>query len=145
MTGYEIYIEKIAKLFANSGDPDQMPHSAASDLGLHCLQITLLQVSRLQWVKKTKQIAKMLIGSKTQHTEKQQLHAGIPDIGQQREHEGKHTHWLCWGLTTHQPLWVILCHLPEKGRKEIEEIVEEVKERDREERGTRVIVKKQKK
>ena len=34
---------------------------------------------------------------------------------------------LCWGLTTHQPLWVILCCLPEKGRKEIEEIVEEMK------------------
>ena len=26
-------------------------HSAASDLGLHCLPITLLRVSRLQWVK----------------------------------------------------------------------------------------------
>ena len=34
---------------------------------------------------------------------------------------------------THQPLWVILCHLPEKGRKEIEQIIEEMKERDREE------------
>ena len=35
-------------------------------------------------------------------------------------------------------MWVILCHLPEKGRKEIEEIhvVEEMKERNREERGT---------
>ena len=33
---------------------------------------------------------------------------------------------------THQPLWVILCCLPEKGRKKIEEIVEEMKERDRE-------------
>ena len=42
----------MAKLFANSGDPDQMPHSVASDLGLHCLQITLLRVSRLQWIKK---------------------------------------------------------------------------------------------
>ena len=31
-------------------------------------------------------------------------------------------------------LWVILCCLPEKGRKETEEIVEEMKERDREER-----------
>ena len=41
----------MAKLFANSEDPDQMPHSAASDLGLHCLPITLLRVSRLQWVK----------------------------------------------------------------------------------------------
>ena len=31
---------QIAKLFANSGDPDQKPHSAASDLGLHYLSIT---------------------------------------------------------------------------------------------------------
>ena len=50
-----------------------------------------------------------------------------------------------WGLTTHYPLWVILCHLPEKGKKEIEEIVEEMKERDREERGTGMKVKKQNK
>ena len=35
--------------------------------------------------------------------------------------------------------------LPEKGRKEIEEIVEEMKERDKEERGTGMKVKKQKK
>ena len=40
-------------LFANSADPD---HSAASDLGLHCLSITLLGVSRLQWVKGTEYI-----------------------------------------------------------------------------------------
>ena len=39
----------MAKIFANSGDPDQMPHSKVSDLGLHCLPITLLKVSRLQW------------------------------------------------------------------------------------------------
>ena len=38
------------ELFANSEDPDQMPHSAASDPGLHCLPITLLRVSRLQCV-----------------------------------------------------------------------------------------------
>ena len=52
---------------------------------------------------------------------------------------------LCWGLTTRQLLRVILCRLPEKGRKEIEERVEEMKERDREERGTGMKVKKQKK
>ena len=42
MSGYIMYIflEKKAKLFANSGDPDQMPHSAVSDQGLHCLPIT---------------------------------------------------------------------------------------------------------
>ena len=53
--------------------------------------------------------------------------------------------WLCWGLTTRQPLRVILCCLPEKGRKEIEELVEEMKAGDREERGTGMKVKKQKK
>ena len=38
------------ELFANSGDPDQTPRSAASDLGLHCLPVTRLGVSSLQWV-----------------------------------------------------------------------------------------------
>ena len=41
----------MVELFANSGDPDQMPHAAASDLGLHCLPVTRLGVSRRQWVK----------------------------------------------------------------------------------------------
>ena len=41
----------MGKLFANNGDPDQTPCSAASDLGLHCLQVTLLGLSILQWVK----------------------------------------------------------------------------------------------
>ena len=36
--------EKI--LLANNVDPDQMPHDVASDLGLHCLPMTLLQVFR---------------------------------------------------------------------------------------------------
>ena len=46
-----IFLEKLAKLFANSGDPDQMLHYAASDLDLYCLPITLLCLSRLQWLK----------------------------------------------------------------------------------------------
>ena len=41
----------MVELFANNGDPDQTPHSVASDLGLHCLPSTCLVVSRLQWVK----------------------------------------------------------------------------------------------
>ena len=41
----------MVKLFENSEDPDQMPHSAASDVGLHCLPITLLGVSRPRCVK----------------------------------------------------------------------------------------------
>ena len=32
----------MAYQFANNGDPDQMPQNAASDLGLHCLAITVL-------------------------------------------------------------------------------------------------------
>ena len=43
---------------------------------------------------------------------------------------------------TCQLLSVFLCRLPEKRRKEI---VEEMKDRDREERGTGIKVKKQKK
>ena len=42
----------MVELFAKSGDPDQM-QSLASDLGLHCLPITLSGVSRLQWVNLT--------------------------------------------------------------------------------------------
>ena len=41
----------MAKIVANSGDPDQTPRSVASDLGLHCLPIIILGVSSLQWVK----------------------------------------------------------------------------------------------
>ena len=36
-------------LFANSGDPDQTPQNAASDLGFHGLPVTLKGVSRLQF------------------------------------------------------------------------------------------------
>ena len=32
----------MVELLANSGDPDQTPRSAASDLGLHCLPVTRL-------------------------------------------------------------------------------------------------------
>ena len=45
----------MAPLFANSGDPDQTPRSAASDLGLHYLPITctlLLAVTLLKWAKR---------------------------------------------------------------------------------------------
>ena len=40
----------MAEVFANSEDPDQMPRFVASDLGLHCLSVTLLGVSRIQQV-----------------------------------------------------------------------------------------------
>ena len=40
------FYRKIAKSIANSGDPDQMLRSVTSDLGLHCLPITLLRVCR---------------------------------------------------------------------------------------------------
>ena len=38
---------EISVLNANSVNPDQMPHFVASDLGLHCLPVTLLGVSWL--------------------------------------------------------------------------------------------------
>ena len=39
------------KLFADSVDPEHTLHSAASDLGLHCLPVNFWGVSRLKWVK----------------------------------------------------------------------------------------------
>ena len=39
----------MAKLFANSDDPDQMPHSA-SDLGLHFYHKPFCGDSKLKWV-----------------------------------------------------------------------------------------------
>ena len=38
----------MAKLFANSGDPDQTPHVGTFGLGLYRLPITYLNVSRLK-------------------------------------------------------------------------------------------------
>ena len=36
---------------ANSGDPDQTPHSLASDLGLHYLPMSNIKGARHIWVK----------------------------------------------------------------------------------------------
>ena len=38
-------------MLAGTVDPDQLPHHVASDLGLHCLPMTLLRVSRYEWAK----------------------------------------------------------------------------------------------
>ena len=43
----------MSELNANSIDPDQMPHSAMSNLGLHCLPKSLLSEARHKWVKVT--------------------------------------------------------------------------------------------
>ena len=37
-------------MLANRGDPDQTPHPAASDLGLHCLPMSHRKYARLIWV-----------------------------------------------------------------------------------------------
>ena len=37
-------------LLENNVDRNQIPHYVASDLGLHCLSMTILQVSKLEWV-----------------------------------------------------------------------------------------------
>ena len=37
------HFEEISELNVNSVDPDQIPRSAASDLGLHCLPMSLLR------------------------------------------------------------------------------------------------------
>ena len=42
---------EISELNANNADPDKTPCSVASDLGLHCLPMSLLWDARLKWVK----------------------------------------------------------------------------------------------
>ena len=42
---------EINVFIANSAVPDQTPHSAASDLGLHCLSKSFLWGARNKWVK----------------------------------------------------------------------------------------------
>ena len=55
----------MVELFANSADPDQMLHSAASDLGLHCLPVTGLGVSSIHWVKRYRYIFSLDNSAKT--------------------------------------------------------------------------------
>ena len=45
------YFIEIPVLNANSVDPDQMPRSLVSDLGLNCLLMSLLWDARHKWVK----------------------------------------------------------------------------------------------
>ena len=55
MSGWYLLLScftEISELNANSVDPDQMPHSVASDLGLHCLPMFFLWDGRLIWVNK---------------------------------------------------------------------------------------------
>ena len=40
-------------MLANSGDPDQAPHSVAPDLGLRYLPMSHIKVARHIWVKNT--------------------------------------------------------------------------------------------
>ena len=42
----------ISTFNANNIDPNQMPHAAESDLGLHCLQWSYLLDARHKWVKR---------------------------------------------------------------------------------------------
>ena len=46
-----LLITEIPVLNANSVDPDQTPRFAASDLELHCLQMSYLWDARHKWVK----------------------------------------------------------------------------------------------
>ena len=50
-------------LLANIGDPDQMPHYGASDLGLHCLPMYPFRVSQQQWVNAWKSSRNMLLNT----------------------------------------------------------------------------------
>ena len=47
---FSFFIQILIEHSANSGDPDQMPHSAASGLGLHYLSTSHKKDARLIWV-----------------------------------------------------------------------------------------------
>ena len=49
---------EIPVINANSVDPDQSPHSGVSDLGLHCLPMSLLWDSMHKWVKVPSKLCK---------------------------------------------------------------------------------------
>ena len=44
------FIIEIPVFNANSVEPDQTPHSVVSDLGLHCLPMSLFGDARHKWV-----------------------------------------------------------------------------------------------
>ena len=52
VSGYFLTLPYLKKIVfnANSVDPDQTPRSAASDLGLHCLPMSLLWDARHKWI-----------------------------------------------------------------------------------------------
>ena len=79
----------MVELFANSGDPDQTPRSAASDLGRHYLPITLLGVFRLQWVKKSRSVRKRTFGHVRQAKIKIKISLRI--------HADQNLHWSYYG------------------------------------------------
>ena len=56
---------EISVLNGNSVDPDQTPRSAASDLDLHCLPMSLLWDARLKWEVKPKSTYLILIVSRS--------------------------------------------------------------------------------
>ena len=58
-----LLIIEIPVLNAKSVDPDQMPRSAASDLGLQCLQRSNLWDAGLKWVNNTSSIVGHFVSS----------------------------------------------------------------------------------
>ena len=50
---FHFYSNLNNSLFANSGEPDQRPRSAASDLVLHWLPMSHKKDARLKWVNKS--------------------------------------------------------------------------------------------
>ena len=55
---------------ANSVDPDQMPHT---DLGLHCLSVSLLWDVRHNWVKDISTLVRHFVSSPREREKKGQM------------------------------------------------------------------------
>ena len=68
MSGYFYFLPGFIEIYvfnANSVDPDQTPRVAASDLGLQCLPMSLLQEAKLKCVKDPYCVSESLIGDFT--------------------------------------------------------------------------------
>ena len=57
------FFDRNSYFIANSVDPDQSPHSVASDLGLRCLPRSLKRAARLIWVKVKAQMSEKCLTS----------------------------------------------------------------------------------
>ena len=120
---YYCFVE-ISEFNANRADPDQMPHSAASDLGLHCLSVglkglrinkVLFRVSENVWILKFKNYKKDHLYSTYNY-----IHtAHILDKWHQAERGYKHASHAVWLNISYGTVSVLKFHTMQTVQSQI--------------------------